>query len=276
MIPAPFEYERAGSVDEAIALLDQNEDAKILAGGHSLLPLMRLRLASPSMLVDITRIGELKYIREDGDRIAIGALTRHHDVANSELLQRVCPILPYAASKVGDPQVRHVGTIGGSVSHGDPAGDMPAVLLALGAEMTVRGPNGASRTVKADDFFRGLFEPDLASNEVLTEIRVPTTAGRGWSYVKFNRRAQDWALVGVAALTSNGAPAAVTLTNMADRPMHASGVEEELARGADPAKAAERAAENTRPPSDAFASAEYRHELVKVLVRRALEEALRR
>jgi carbon-monoxide dehydrogenase medium subunit len=153
---------------------------------------------------------------------------------------------------------------------------MPAVLLALGAEMTVRGLNGASRTVKADDFFRGLFEPDLASNEVLTEIRVPTTAGRGWSYVKFNRRAQDWALVGVAALTPNGAPAAVTLTNMADRPMHASGVEEELAGGADPAKAAERAAENTHPPSDAFASAEYRGELVKVLVRRALEEALRR
>jgi carbon-monoxide dehydrogenase medium subunit len=276
MIPAPFEYERADSVDGAIQLLSAKDDAKIIAGGHSLLPLMRLRLARPSTLVDISRLSDLRYVKEDGDRISIGALTRHHDVANDETLQRMCPILPYAASKIGDPQVRHVGTIGGSVSHADPAGDMPAVLLALGAEMTVRGPNGASRTVNADDFFRGLFEPDLASNEVLTEIRVPKTAGRGWSYMKFNRRAQDWALVGVAALASNGAPAAVTLTNMADRPMHASGVEEELAGGADPAKASERAAENTRPPSDAFASAEYRNELVKVLVRRALEEALRR
>ena len=276
MIPAPFEYERADSVDGAIQLLSAKDDAKILAGGHSLLPLMRLRLARPATLVDISRLNDLRYIKEEDDTIAIGALTRHHDVANDETLQRLCPILPYAASKVGDPQVRHVGTIGGSVAHADPAGDMPTVLLALGAEMIVRGPNGVSRTVKADDFFRGLFEPDLASNEVLTEIRVPTTAGRGWSYLKFNRRAQDWALVGVAALASNGAPAAVTLTNMADRPMHAAGVEEELAGGADPAKAAERAAENTRPPSDAFASAEYRHELVKVLVRRALEEALRR
>jgi aerobic carbon-monoxide dehydrogenase medium subunit len=276
MIPAPFEYERADSVDGAIQLLSAKDDAKIIAGGHSLLPLMRLRLATPSTLVDISRLNDLRYINEDGDTIAIGALTRHHDVANDQTLQRLCPILPYAASKVGDPQVRHVGTIGGSVAHADPAGDMPAVLLALGAEMVVHGANGASRTVKAADFFRGLFEPELASNEVLTEIRVPRTAGRGWSYVKFHRRAQDWALVGVAALAANGAPSAVTLTNMADRPIHASGVEEELAGGADPARAAERAAENTSPPSDTFASAEYRHELVKVLVRRALEEALRR
>jgi carbon-monoxide dehydrogenase medium subunit len=276
MIPAPFEYERADSVDGAIQLLSAKDDAKIIAGGHSLLPLMRLRLARPATLVDISRLNDLRYIREDGDTIAIGALTRHHDVANDETLQRLCPILPYAASKVGDPQVRHVGTIGGSVAHADPAGDMPTVLLALDAEMVVRGANGASRTVKAGDFFRGLFEPDLASNEVLAEIRVPKTAGRGWSYLKFNRRAQDWALVGVAALASNGTPATVTLANMSDRPIHASGVEEELAAGTEPARAAERAAESTRPPSDAFASAEYRQEVVKVLVRRALEEALRR
>jgi aerobic carbon-monoxide dehydrogenase medium subunit len=276
MIPAPFEYERADSVEDAIEILSANEDAKILAGGHSLLPLMRLRLARPSTLVDISRLIDLRYIKEDGDRIAIGALTRHHDVANDETLQRLCPILPFAASKIGDPQVRHVGTIGGSVAHADPAGDMPAVTLALEAEMVVRGPSGASRTIRAGDFFRGLFEPELASNEVLTEIRVPKTAGRGWSYLKFNRRAQDWALVGVAALASNGTPATVTLTNMSDRPIHATGVEEELAGGADAARAAERAAENTRPPSDAFASAEYRREVVKVLVRRALEEALRR
>jgi carbon-monoxide dehydrogenase medium subunit len=276
MIPAPFEYERADSVEGAIQLLSANPDAKILAGGHSLMPLMRLRLARPSTLVDIGRVKELSYIKEDGDRIAIGALTRHHDVANDETLQRAVPILPFAASKIGDPQVRHVGTIGGSVAHADPASDMPAVLLALGAEMVVRGANGASRTVKADEFFRGLFDPDLAPNEVLTEIRVPKTAGRGWSYLKFTRRAQDWAIVGVAALSSNGTPATVTLTNMSHRPIHATGVEEELAGGADPSRAAERAAENTRPPSDTFASAEYRQEIVKVLVRRALEEAMRR
>jgi carbon-monoxide dehydrogenase medium subunit len=276
MIPAPFEYERVDSVDRAIELLTDDPDAKLLAGGHSLLPLMRLRLARPSTLVDISRVKDLRYIKEDGDRIAIGALTRHHDVANDETLQRWVPILPYAASKIGDPQVRHVGTIGGSVAHADPAGDLPAVLLALGAEMVVRGPNGAVRNVQARDFFRGLFEPDLTANEVLTEIRVPKTAGRGWSYLKFSRRAQDWALVGVAALASNGTPATVTLTNMSDRPIHAAGVEEELARGAEPGAAAERAAEDTRPPSDAFASAEYRQELVKVLVRRALEEAVRR
>jgi carbon-monoxide dehydrogenase medium subunit len=232
MIPAPFEYRRVDSVEEAVRTLSSDPEWKVLAGGHSLLPLMRLRLARPAGLVDITRIGELSYLREDGDRIAIGALTRHHDVANSELLQQQCPILPYAASKIGDPQVRHVGTIGGSVAHADPAGDMPAVLLALGADMVVRGANGSARTVRADDFFRGLFEPDLAPNEILTEIRVPKTVGRGWSYMKFTRRAQDWALVGVAALASNGAPAAVTLTNMSDRPIHASGVEEDLAAGA--------------------------------------------
>jgi carbon-monoxide dehydrogenase medium subunit len=273
MIPAPFEYARAESVDQAIELLSGDPDAKILAGGHSLLPLMRLRLARPSTLVDIGRIRDLSYVREDGDRIAIGALTRHHDVANSEVLQELCPIVSYAAGQIGDPQVRHVGTIGGSVAHADPASDMPCVLLALGAEMAVTGSGGASRSVAAPEFFKGLFEPDLAANEVLTEIRVPRTAGRGWSYLKFNRRAQDWALVGVAALGANGAGPAVALTNMADRPIRAVGVEEALAGGADAAGAAERAAEGTSPPSDAFGSAEYRSELVKVLVRRALEEA---
>jgi carbon-monoxide dehydrogenase medium subunit len=275
MIPAPFEYQRVDFVDHAIQLLTDNADAKVIAGGHSLLPLMRLRLARPSMLVDIGRIQELRYVKEDGDRVAIGALTRHHDVANSEVLQELCPIVAYAASGIGDPQVRHVGTIGGSCAHADPASDMPSVLVALGADLVVRGAGGASRTVPAAEFFRGLFEPDLASNEVLTEIRVPKTTGRGWSYLKFHRRAQDWALVGVAALTGDGGPA-VALTNMADRPMRAAGVEEALAGGADAATAAERAAEGTSPPSDAFASAEYRRELVKVLVRRALEEAMSR
>jgi carbon-monoxide dehydrogenase medium subunit len=276
MIPAPFEYQRVESVDDAIKFLTDNPDAKILAGGHSLLPLMRLRLARPAMLVDISRIQDLNSIKEEDGHVAIGALTRHHDVANSEALQQLCPILPFTASKIGDPQVRHVGTIGGSVAHADPAGDIPTVLLALGAELVVRGPNGETRVVGAADFFRGLFEPDLRPNEVLTQIRVPKTAGRGWSYVKFHRRAQDWALVGVAALAANGTGPAVALTNMADRPIRATGVEEELTAGADPAAAAVRAAEGTRPPSDAFASAEYRQELVKVLVRRALEEAMSR
>jgi aerobic carbon-monoxide dehydrogenase medium subunit len=273
MIPAPFEYRRVETVDEAIQALSDQPEAKLLAGGHSLLPLMKLRLARPPLLVDISRIQDLKYVKEDGDVVAIGALTRHHDVANSEVLQEQCPIVSYAAGEIGDPQVRHVGTIGGSVAHADPASDLPSVLLALDAEMVIRGAGGASRTVPANGFFKGLFEPDLATDEVLTEIRVPKTAGRGWSYLKFHRRAQDWALVGVAALAQNGAGPAVALTNMADRPVRATGVEEELAGGADPAAASQRAAEGTSPPSDAFASAGYRQELVKVLVRRAIEES---
>jgi carbon-monoxide dehydrogenase medium subunit len=277
MIPAPFAYERAESIEHAIQLLGEREDAKVLAGGHSLLPLMRLRLARPSTLVDITRIADLSYVREDGDEIAIGALTRHHDVAGSELLQQSCPIVAYAASGIGDPQVRHVGTIGGSVAHADPAGDMGTVLLALGASFVVRGPGGASRIVSAGDFFRGLFEPDLAHDELVAEIRVPKLGARGWSYLKFHRRAIDWALVGVAVVTGgNGSGTVVTLTNLADRPIHAAGVEEALAGGADPTTAATRAAEGTSPPSDAFASAEYRQELVKVIARRALEEAMAR
>jgi aerobic carbon-monoxide dehydrogenase medium subunit len=272
MIPAPFEYVRADSVDDAIGTLSRDHDAKILAGGHSLLPLMRVRLSRPSTLVDISRIADLKYIREDGDAVAIGAGTRHHDVANSDALRELCPIVPFAAAQIGDPQVRHVGTIGGSVAHADPASDMPTVLAALDARIVVRGPGGV-RNVPATEFFKGLFEPDLAHDEVLTEIRVPKTQGRGWSYVKFHRRAQDWALVGVAMLAPNGTGPAIALTNMADRPLRAAGVEESLAGGSDPAAAAERAPEGTSPPTDAFGSAEYRQELSKVLVRRAIEEA---
>ena len=277
MIPSPFEYELADSVEQAVELLGSREGAKLLAGGHSLLPMMRLRIARPALLVDVGRLRDLSYVREDGDEIAIGALTRHHDLANSELLQQACPIVAFAAGQIGDPQVRHVGTIGGSCAHADPASDMPTVLVALGATLTVRGPNGATRLVPAGDFFRGLFEPDLATNEVLAEIRVPKTGSRGWSYVKFHRRAQDWALVGVAAVTGdNGDGTAVALTNMGDRPVRASGVEQALANGSDPAAAAKRASEGTSPPSDAFASAEYRQELAKVLVRRSLEEAMSR
>ncbi len=271
MIPAAFDYVRAESVDDAIAKLGVDEDAKVLAGGHSLLPAMKLRIARPSTLVDIGRLHDLSYVREEGERIAIGALTRHHDVAHSEALQAGCPIVAAAAEQIGDPQVRHMGTIGGSCAHGDPAGDMPSVLLALEAEFVARGPNG-ERTIAAGDFFTSLFETALASNEVLTEIRVPK-ASAGWSYLKFQRRALDWAVVGVAAVQVNGG-AHVGLTNMGLTPMRAAGVEEALAGGADPATAAARADENTAPPSDAFASDGYRRDLAKVLVRRALEEAL--
>jgi carbon-monoxide dehydrogenase medium subunit len=271
MIPAPFEYVRAESIEHAIELLGSSEDAKILAGGHSLLPLMRFRLARPDLLVDIGRVQDLSYVREDGDHVAIGALTRHHDVANAEALQTLCPIVAHTAEGIGDPQVRHMGTIGGSVAHADPASDMPTVLVALGAELVVTGTGGAIRTVNARDFFKGLFTPDLAANEVLTEVRVPKTTG-GWSYMKFHRRAQDWAMVGVAAVMNGGAH--VALTNMGETPLVAAGVEEALAGGADPAAAAARADEGTAPPTDAFGSAEYRRELAKVLVRRALEEAM--
>ncbi|HEY7282428.1 MAG TPA: FAD binding domain-containing protein, partial [Actinomycetota bacterium] len=164
MIPAAFEYELAGSVQEAIELLGSREDAKLLAGGHSLIPAMKLRIARPGTLVDIGRLGDLSYVREDGDAIAIGALTRHHDVATSALVAKRCPILSSSAAEIGDPQVRHRGTIGGSVSHGDPASDMPGVLLTLDAEFVVTGPGG-QRTVPAADFFTGVFETALGEQD---------------------------------------------------------------------------------------------------------------
>ena len=274
MIPAKFDYERADSVDAAIALLQQHgDDAKLLAGGHSLLPLMKLRLAAPAVLVDIGRLSDLSYVREDGDHVAIGALTRHHDVANDGVLQEQCPIVSHTAGLIGDPQVRHMGTIGGSVAHGDPASDMPTVLLALDASFVAKGPGG-ERTIEAGEFFSGLFETALNADEVLTEIRVPKTAGRGWSYQKFQRRSQDWAIVGVAAVMSgsNGG-AAVAYTNMAEAPIRAAAVEQALSSGSDAATASQQAADGTNPPSDTFASAEYRRALAAVLVRRALEEA---
>jgi carbon-monoxide dehydrogenase medium subunit len=273
MIPASFEYERAESVDHALEMLGQNgDDAKLLAGGHSLLPLMKLRLAQPGMLIDIGRLSDLSYVREDGDRIAIGALTCHEDVSRSDVLTSNCPIVSHAAGEVGDPQVRHFGTIGGSVAHGDPASDMPAVLLALDAEFVIRGASG-ERTAGAGDFFKGLFEVDLSAQEMLTEIRVPKTGSAGWSYQKFHHRAQDWAIVGVAAVASNGG-AHVALTTMGETPLRARAVEEALASGSDAATAAQQADQGTSPPSDPFGSAEYRRDLAKVLTRRALQEAL--
>ena len=271
MIPARFDYEVAGSVDEAVELLGSREEAKLLAGGHSLLPLMKLRFARPELIVDIGRLSELSYVRDDGDRVAIGALTRHHDVANDGALKESCGLVAHTAGLIGDPQVRHRGTIGGSVAHGDPASDMPTVLLALDAELVVRGPGG-ERTVAAADFFQSLFQTALGEQDVLTEIRVPKLDGAGWAYEKFSRRAQDWATVGVAAVRQNGS-ARVALTNMGSTPVRASAVEEAIASGSDAAAAAERAAEGTSPPSDTQGSAEYRKHLAAVLVRRALEEA---
>jgi aerobic carbon-monoxide dehydrogenase medium subunit len=271
MIPAEFEYEIAGSVQEAVELLGSREDAKLLAGGHSLIPAMKLRIARPGTLVDIGRVEGLSYVREDGDAIAIGALTRHHDVATSDVLAAKCPIVSSSAAEIGDPQVRHRGTIGGSVSHGDPASDMPGVLLTLDAEFVVVGPGG-ERRVAAADFFTGVFETALGEQDVLTEIRVPST-GAGWAYLKFARRKQDWATVAVAAVASNGG-ARVGLVSMGGTPLRAKAVEEALAGGASPAEAAEKADEGTEPSSDVAGSADYRRHLARVLTRRALEQAL--
>ncbi len=269
MIPAKFDYQRAESVDHAIELLGSGPDAKLIAGGHSLLPFMRLRLARPELLVDIGRLSDLSYIREDGDTIAIGALTRFRDLEIDELLAAECPALAHVAAQVGDPQVRHRGTIGGSVADSDPASDTPTMLLALDAELVVRGPGGERRLPVAESF-GGFLQTTLGPQEVLTEIRL--AKGQTGAYVKFNRRAQDWATVAVAAVHSNG-DTRVAFTNMAPITMRAKGVEEALAGGADAATASERAAEGTSPPSDHNASGEFREHLARVLTRRALEEA---
>jgi aerobic carbon-monoxide dehydrogenase medium subunit len=281
MIPLAFDYEVAESVDHAIDLLGQHGDeAKLLAGGHSLLPIMKLRLAAPAVLVDLGRVEELQYVRDEGDHIAIGAMTRHTDVEHGELLQEQCGLLSYTASLVGDPQVRHRGTIGGSISHGDAASDLPSALLALEGTFVIKGPGG-ERTVAAGDFFEDYLQTALAPDEVLTEIRVPKLGpNSGWSYKKFNRRAQDWAVVGVAAVVekSNGSisSARIGLTNMGSTPLRATATEGALS-GADTssvAEAASSAAEGTSPASDIAASAEYRRHLARVLTRRAMEEAL--
>jgi carbon-monoxide dehydrogenase medium subunit len=272
VIPAAFDYVRAGSAEEAVSLIGQHgEDAKFIAGGHSLLPLMKLRLAQPSVLVDIGRVPDLSYIRDAGDHIAIGALTRHMDIETSPVLAEHVPLLAHAAHHVGDPQVRHRGTIGGSIAHADPASDLPATTLALGATYVAQGPNG-SREIAAKDFYEGFLTSTLAADEMLTEIRVPKMDGAGWSFQKFNRRAQDWAIVGVAAWRRNG-DSGVGLVNMGSTPILATSVSAALSSGASIADAAEQAAAEAEPQSDLNASPEYRVHLAKVLVRRALEAA---
>jgi carbon-monoxide dehydrogenase medium subunit len=275
MIPAPFDYEVAESVDHAIELLGEREDTKLLAGGHSLLPLLRLRLARPAVLVDLSRLEELSYVRDAGDTLAIGALTRHHDVATSPLVQEHNPLVSHVAAQIGDASVRHRGTIGGSLAHADPAADLPAVMLALGAEIDIAGATG-TRTVSAAEFFRGVFETAAGPQEVVTEVRIPKLTGdHVWSYIKFRRRAQDWATVGVAAVArrSNGGVAdpAIGLISMGATPLRASAAEAAWAGGHDPGEVA---AEGTSPPDDTNGSAEFRRHLVQVLVRRAVADTL--
>ena len=268
MIPAAFAYERAGSVEEAIALLGRDEDAKLLAGGHSLIPALRLRIARPSALVDIGRLDDLRYVRDDGDRIAIGALTHHDALVRDPVLAARCGLLAHAAELVGDPQVRHRGTIGGSLAHADPASDLGAVALALDAELVARGPEG-ERTIAATDFFTGPFTSSLGPQEILTEIRVPAVE-RG-VYLKYQRSARDWATVGVAAADVGGR-VQVALASMGATPLRATAVEEALAGGASAADAAALAAEGADPQIDVSASSEYRAHLARVLTRRALEQ----
>ena len=277
MIPAPFDYEVAESPEHAVELLASAEDAKLLAGGHSLIPAMRLRLARPALVVDIGRLDELSYVRDAGEHVAIGALTRHKDVRDAPLLREHCPIVSFTAGLIGDPQVRHRGTLGGSLSHGDPASDLPTVMLALDAKLQIRGPDG-ERVVPASEFFTGVFQTAVAPGELLVEARVPKLgSATGWSYVKMSRRAQDWATVAVAALVErkNGSvtSAAIALTNMGATPLRASSAEEALADGSSVAEAAAHIAEGTEPPSDHAGSADFRKHLAQVLGRRSLEEA---
>jgi carbon-monoxide dehydrogenase medium subunit len=266
MIPAQFEYVAADSAAHAIDLLGQHgDDAKVLAGGHSLLPMMKLRLAAPAVLIDIARTAGLSGISLDGGEIVVGATTRHADLASSELVSTEAPLLAHAASLVGDPQIRHRGTIGGSLAHADPAADLPMALLALGGSVEISGPGG-TRSVAADDFFTGFFETAIADGELLTAVRVPRQPGVPWGYQKFVRRANDWAIVGAAAIDGR-----IALANMGSTPLRAGAAEQALAGGASPAEAAELAAEGTTPGEDIHADRDFRCHLARVLTRRALE-----
>ena len=269
MIPARFGYVRAASLAHAIETLAADEDARALAGGHSLVPLLKLRFATPSVLVDLGRLDDLRYIREEDGQIAIGALTTHHQLATDPLVARRTGLLATVAAEIGDPQVRHRGTIGGSVAHGDPASDLPAALLALEAEYVITGPSSV-RVVPASEFHLGFWQTALSRGELLTEVRVPAGSG-GHAFRKFRVRAMDWAVVGVAAART---PAAigVALINMCPTPLRARSVEAALAAGADPATAASHAADDTEPPADHAASAAFRAHLARVLTAEVLTE----
>jgi carbon-monoxide dehydrogenase medium subunit len=266
MIPAQFDYVAADSATHAIDLLSQHgDDAKVLAGGHSLLPMMKLRLAAPAVLIDIARTAGLSGVSIDGDELVVGATTRHADLASSELVRTEAPLLAHAASLVGDPQIRHRGTIGGSLAHADPAADLPMALVVLGGSVEISGPEG-TRRVTAENFFTGFFETALTEGELLTAVRVPRQAGVPWGYQKFVRRANDWAIVGAAAINGR-----IALANMGSTPLRASAAEQALADGASAAEAAGLAAEGTSPGEDIHADREFRRHLARVLTRRALE-----
>ena len=266
MIPAAFDYEVADSAAHALSLLaEYGEDAKVLAGGHSLLPMMKVRLAQPAVLIDIARVAELSGIEIAGTEVVIGATTRHAEVAASPLLQAEVPLLAYAAAQVGDPQIRHRGTLGGSLAHADPSADLPMALLALGGSVEITGPSGV-RVVGADDFFVGPFESALQPDELLTAVRVPRGGSVSWGYQKFVRRANDWAIVGVAAWGGR-----VALASMGGTPLRARATEEALKSGASLEDAAALAAEGTSPGYDFHADSDYRAHLARVLTRRALE-----
>ena len=277
MIPAQFDYVAPGSLDEALsALRNGGEDAKILAGGHSLLPLMKLRLSAPSLLVDLRKVPGLTGIQRENGTFRIGAMTRHVDVVHGDL-----GLASAAASTIADPQVRHRGTLGGSLAHGDPASDMPAVLLAYEGSVTIRGDVG-QREVAAADLFEDFLTTAVGDGEILTEIRMPTMDGYGFGYQKFNRRKEDWAMVAACALVKRGADGTcedvrIGLTHMGSTPLRATAAEQAL-RGKpldaqSIAAAADEAAEGTDPPADLNASADYKRHLARVLTRRALEDA---
>ncbi|MDX1659760.1 MAG: xanthine dehydrogenase family protein subunit M [Nitriliruptorales bacterium] len=284
MIPAAFDYVRAASVDEAVDALAQHGDgARILAGGHSLLPLMRLRLSFPEVLIDVGRIDDLRGVREDGDHLVIGAMTTHHDVITDPLVRQHCGVLAEVTQEVGDPAVRNRGTIGGAAAHADPAGDQPAALLALDAEFVAQGRDGR-RTIAAADFFQDYLSSALNGDEVLVEIRLPKLGSDwSWNFQKFQRVAQAWAIVGSCALVRHDdgeiGEARVGLVHMGSTPLRASATEDALA-GVDVSDgdairaAAEQAAEGTSPTADQNAQPDYRRHLARVLTRRAVEAAV--
>jgi carbon-monoxide dehydrogenase medium subunit len=278
MIPAQFDYVAAETLDEAVRhLVENGDEAKLLAGGHSLLPLMKLRLAAPALLVDLRKVPGLHGIQRENGSWRIGALTVHADVERTPELG----IVAHAAGTIADPQVRNRGTIGGSLAHGDPASDLPAVLLITEGTVTLQGPDD-QRSVPAAELFQDYMQTAVEPNEVLTEVRMPVYDGWGFGYEKFNRRAEDWAMVAVGALVKRGADGScedvrVGLTHMGNVPLRARAVEDALRGGpldeSAIARAAAQAADGTEPPADLNASADYKRHLATVLTRRALLEA---
>lgn len=281
MIPAAFDYVAPTSVADALTtLVAAGEDAKVLAGGQSLLPVLRMRLNAPELVVDLGRIEELRGIRDDGDAVVIGAMTTHAEVASSELVAAHAAVLAAATAEVADPQIRHRGTLGGALVHADPAGDLGAPILALDAELVIAGPGG-ERTVAAADFFEDLFETVVGDGELLVAIRIPRHTGWGGHYEKFVRVSHQWSIAAVAATVrvegGTIAEAKVGLTNMGSTPLRATAVEQALvglAAGSAEARAAcARAAEGTNPPSDLNGDADYRRHLAGVLTERAVTAA---